>query len=423
MNNTTNIHKIYNFGNTSRNKLTSLSSFYDHSKSIMEDKIYDYINLKDSNHIEVNKKNDIKLKNSLSLRNLSNDENLQSTSHLSLNYLPKRKLNFPKITFSSIKLVKSPEPLKLSNYIIKKENNIMEFKNKNLIKLSKCMDDLIKTKDFIDYLSYEDKNEIETIYKKLRYSHNLFLDFLFDELFNEEVLKSTIWKNLILQFTELYSLISIILNKYIKELKKEENENVKLNRKCIKQDNQLNLNLINLSKLKKIINETDSSKVQNDKKKLEEKINERTRSKNKCLIDNIKLNAEIQDLTLLLDRNKDYFNKYKIKCEEVINKDKIIHELKYLLQKIEHEKNAKINIHEEKYSNLNEELIQANLKNEELKRQIEEYKLDIIEYQSKNKKLLTTLEERKENIYMLNEEILTWMNLYDSEKNLNLYLQ
>ena len=58
-----------------------------------------------------------------------------------------------------------------------------------------------------------------------------------------------------------------------------------------------------------------------------------------------------------------------------------------------------------------------------MKRQIEEYKLDIIEYQSKNKKLLTTLEERKENIYMLNEEILTWMNLYDSEKNLNLYLQ
>ena len=58
-----------------------------------------------------------------------------------------------------------------------------------------------------------------------------------------------------------------------------------------------------------------------------------------------------------------------------------------------------------------------------MKNKIEEYKLDIIEHQSNNKKLLTKLEEGKENIYMLNEEILTWMNLYDSEKNLNLYLQ
>ena len=285
------------------------------------------------------------------------------------------------------------------------------------------MDDVIKTKDIIDYLSYEDKNELEKIYRKLRYSNNLFLDLLFDELFNEEVLKSSIWRNLVLQFTEIYSLMSKILNTYIKELKKEENENIKLNRKCIKQDSQLNLNLINISKLKKIINDTDNFKFQKDKKKLEDKINSRTRLKNKYLIENIKLNADVQDLTLLLDRNKDYFNKYKSKCEEIINKDKIIYELKSLLQKIEHEKNAKIDIHEEKYSNLSEELNKAKLKNEELKKEIEEYKLEIIEYQSKNKTLLTKLEERKENIYMLNEEILTWMNLYDSEKNMNLYLQ
>ena len=285
------------------------------------------------------------------------------------------------------------------------------------------MNDIIKTKDVIDYFSEEDKNDFELIYRKLRYSNNTFLYLLFDELFNDNVLKISIWRNLVLQFTEIYSLLSKILNKYISEFKKEENENIKLNRKCNKQGNQLNLNLINLSKLKKIINETDNFRVQKDKKKLEDTIKVRTRLKNKYLIDNIKLNAEVEDLTLLLDRNKDYFNKYKIKCEEVINKDKIIKELKSLLKKIEYENNAKINVHEEKYSNLTEELNQAKLKNEELKNKIEEYKLDIIEHQSNNKKLLTKLEEGKENIYMLNEEILTWMNLYDSEKNLNLYLQ
>ena len=423
MNNVSKIHSIYNIDSSSRNKISNLSSFYDQSKSNLDDKIYDYSNLKDLIQINKNKTKDLRLFNSLSMRNFSNDENLSLTSHLSLNYVPRRKINFPKVTFSSFKLIKSPEPFKLNNIILKKDNNDIEFKNQNLIKLSKFMDDVIKTKDIIDYLSYEDKNELEKIYRKLRYSNNLFLDLLFDELFNEEVLKSSIWRNLVLQFTEIYSLMSKILNTYIKELKKEENENIKLNRKCIKQDSQLNLNLINISKLKKIINDTDNFKFQKDKKKLEDKINSRTRLKNKYLIENIKLNADVQDLTLLLDRNKDYFNKYKSKCEEIINKDKIIYELKSLLQKIEHEKNAKIDIHEEKYSNLSEELNKAKLKNEELKKEIEEYKLEIIEYQSKNKTLLTKLEERKENIYMLNEEILTWMNLYDSEKNMNLYLQ
>ncbi len=423
MNNVSKIHSIYNIDSSSRNKISNLSSFYDQSKSNLDDKIYDYSNLKDLIQINKNKTKDLRLFNSLSMRNFSNDENLSLTSHLSLNYVPRRKINFPKVTFSSFKLIKSPEPFKLNNIILKKDNNDIEFKNQNLIKLSKFMDDVIKTKDIIDYLSYEDKNELEKIYRKLRYSNNLFLDLLFDELFNEEVLKSSIWRNLVLQFTEIYSLMSKILNTYIKELKKEENENIKLNRKCIKQDSQLNLNLINISKLKKIINDTDNFKFQKDKKKLEDKINSRTRLKNKYLIENIKLNADVQDLTLLLDRNKDYFNKYKSKYEEIINKDKIIYELKSLLQKIEHEKNAKIDIHEEKYSNLSEELNKAKLKNEELKKEIEEYKLEIIEYQSKNKTLLTKLEERKENIYMLNEEILTWMNLYDSEKNMNLYLQ
>ena len=423
MNSISNIQKIHSINNSSRNKRTSSSNFFDQSKSNREDRIFDYSNLKDLTHFEENKRKEIRLVNSLSMRNLSNDDNLSSTTHLSLNYLPRRKLNFPKISYSSIKLIKSPEPFKLNDIIIKREKNDIEFKNQNLIKLSKFMNDIIKTKDFIDYFTEEDKNDFEIIYRKLRYSNNTFLDLLFDELFKEEVLKISIWRNLVLQFTEIYSLLSKILNKYISEFKKEENENIKLNRKCNKQGNQLNLNLINLSKLKKIINETDNFRVQKDKKKLEDTIKIRTRLKNKYLIDNIKLNAEVEDLTLLLDRNKDYFNKYKIKCEEVINKDKIIKELKSLLKKIEYENNAKINIHEEKYSNLTEELNQAKLKNEELKNKIEEYKLDIIEHQSNNKKLLTKLEEGKENIYMLNEEILTWMNLYDSEKNLNLYLQ
>ena len=423
MNSISNIQKIYSIDNSSRNKRTNSSNFFDQSKSNREDRIFDYSNLKDLTHFEENKRKEIRLVNSLSMRNLSNDDNLSSTTHLSLNYLPRRKLNFPKISYSSIKLIKSPELFKINDIVIKREKNDIEFKNQNLIKLSKFMNDIIKTKDLIDYFSEEDKNDFELIYRKLRYSNNTFLDLLFDELFNDNVLKISIWRNLVLQFTEIYSLLSKILNKYISEFKKEENENIKLNRKCNKQGNQLNLNLINLSKLKKIINETDNFRVQKDKKKLEDTIKARTRLKNKYLIDNIKLNAEVEDLTLLLDRNKDYFNKYKIKCEEVINKDKIIKELKSLLKKIEYENNAKINVHEEKYSNLTEELNQAKLKNEELKNKIEEYKLDIIEHQSNNKKLLTKLEEGKENIYMLNEEILTWMNLYDSEKNLNLYLQ
>ena len=130
MNSILNIQKIHSINNSSRNKITSSSNFFDQSKSNREDRIFDYSNLKDLTHFEENKRKEIRLVNSLSMRNLSNDDNLSSTTHLSLNYLPRRKLNIPKISYSSIKLIKSPEPFKFNDIIIKGKKMILNLKIK-----------------------------------------------------------------------------------------------------------------------------------------------------------------------------------------------------------------------------------------------------------------------------------------------------
>ena len=285
------------------------------------------------------------------------------------------------------------------------------------------MDNLIKTKDnIINYFPSDEIKETELIYRKLRYSNNHFLDFLFDDIFNDENINDLIWRNLIVKFTEIYSLISQLIIIYNKLIKIKETEKYELKKKCIRKDNQININSTELSKLNKIINESNTIKIDKNKKQLEDKLIFNLKLKNQYLIENQNLCSEIEDLITLLDKNKEYCHKYLNKCEEVNNQENVINNLKNIMQKIDFEFTSKTHIQDDKYNSLLDKLNQQNLANDELKKKIDTYKINYIEEQSKNKQLLTILQEKKELILMLNEELLIWMNLYDREKVQNSYL-
>ena len=421
MENLSSFHNIFRTDNSSRNKITKLSKCKDSNKSnIIDGTFNSFSNLQDLLQIHPKKKKKLNLPSSSSMKNITNKDN---NIKISLNYLPKRKINFGKKNFSLIRIVKSPEPILFNKEILPKEKKDLEFKNLYLFKLSKYMDNIIKTKDsIIDYFPSDEIKETEIIYRKLRYLNNHFLDYLFDEIFNDENINNLIWRNLIVKFTEIYSLISQLIIIYNKLIKIKETEKIELNKKCIRKDNQININSTELSKLNKIINESNTIKIDKNKKQLEDKLIFNLQLKNQYLIENQNLCSEIEDLITLLDKNKEYCHKYLKKCEEVNNKENLINNLKNIMQKIDFEFTSKIHIQDEKYNSLLDKFNQQNLANDELKKKIDTYKINYIEEQSKNKQLLTMLQEKKELILMLNEELLIWMNLYDREKVQNSYL-
>ena len=231
-------------------------------------------------------------------------------------------------------------------------------------------------------------------------------------------------KDLISNWSEIISILTKFLSNILKDLSIYKTEHFNLKRKSIIDETQLNKVSKELEDLKKYINKFDiNNKIYSQMHK-ENKIKELKKGfnlkENEYKVTIYKLEEEIKSLTNLLDKNKIYYEKYIDLTKEVDKNKKEKELLKIKYNKELQENNVQVLVEKD----LKDELY---LKIEKLKEEINEInkekndeKKEVVELQSIIKKLRLEIIEKKENIMMLNEELEIYINKYFEEKTKHL---
>ncbi len=355
---------------------------------------------------------------SLSILNISNI----SSSSLNLKYVPKSKLSFSKIKSIPLKNnnkvnIETTLGLKKPLFFLSKginEYDQLSFKSKYMITIIQIMDKYLKTRNnYIEYISKDRKNEIDDYYNQLKSYNNEFINFLFDDLGKN--LDFFLWKKLVIYVLERIKNHFKILENILIELSETINKYNMLNKKNI----ALNYSNLKVEKMNNILNENYKSITEREKVYKLKKINSfntKSNIENIYKLENFKLNSEIEDLTLLLNKNKEYYNKYVELTNELENKNLSIKKLNQSLYQVTLDLNVKNAIlndiekkYEEKISNLKKEN-NFNIKNLDLLQKIS------VDDKTKIKKLQISQETVNERLIMLNEEMQSWIYLYLKEK-------
>jgi hypothetical protein len=176
-----------------------------------------------------------------------------------------------------------------------------------------------------------------------------------------------------------------------------------------------------IDKMKKFLNKYEVSskiflKLKNEKElsKIKTSFNQK---ENKYILSIFKLEEEIKTLTNLLDHNQKYYNECKDLQKEVEIGKKKNEELKLLFNQGIREKNVQNARDREAENDLLQQMEKLNEVIEELKKEANVSRKNDIENQVKIKKLNMNLDERSENIMMLNEEMEWYMKELNKEKN------
>ena len=231
-------------------------------------------------------------------------------------------------------------------------------------------------------------------------------------------------KSLISNWSELISLLIKFLSIILKDLSIYKTEHFKLERKNISNETQLIKVRKELEELKKYINKFDiNNKIYSQMHK-ENKIKELKKGfnlkENEYKVTIYKLEEEIKSLTNLLDKNKIYYDKY-IDLKKEIGKNRKEKELlKNKFSKELQENNVKILVEKDLKDELYLKIEKLNNEINEINKEKNEEKKANVEFQSLIKKLRLEINEKKENIIMLNEELETYINKYLDEKSKHL---
>ena len=123
----------------------------------------------------------------------------------------------------------------------------------------------------------------------------------------------------------------------------------------------------------------------------------------------------MKDLLLLLNRNRDYYEKYK----EIEKREKIsTSENNYIKAHLTNEiakKEAQFQNEIEMNNDLNEEIIKLEGIISDLKEKNEKLKLEEVQFNSKLQRLYNIINERNEIINMMNEELNSYYLMYKKE--------
>ena len=279
-----------------------------------------------------------------------------------MKYVPKSKLDLS--NNKSIKLhnnnkfnIETTLRLKKPLFFLSKginENDQLAFKSKYMIKIIQIMDKYLKTRNnYIEYISEDRKNEIEDYYNNLKNYNNEFINFIFDDLGKN--LDFFLWKKLIIYILERIKNHFNILENIFIELLERINKNNMLNKKNI----ALNYSNLKVKKMNNILNENYKSMTERDKifklKKFNS-FNSKNNNENMYTLEFIKLNSEIKDLTLLLEKNKEYYIKYKELAKELENKNLYIKKLNQSLNQVTLDLNIKNEILIDSQNNYEEKI-------------------------------------------------------------------
>ena len=258
----------------------------------------------------------------------------------------------------------------------------------------------------INSISQEIKpKDIKRVNMEEQKVHNLFNNKTMFKFLNINTdYNSTLNKCLSLVFTEL------------KELKER---NINLEKINKENDILLNQKINQLKEVDKYLNSIQAKTflfINQKKENIEQKKNQKKNiKKNNILLDYYKLNYEMKDLLILLERNRDYYNKYKeIEKREKINNSENIYMKAHLTKELE-KKDVQYKNEIELNNDLNEQIINLEETINDLKNTIENMKMQEIQFNSKIKRLYDVINERNENLKMMNEELSYFYMMYNKE--------
>ena len=213
----------------------------------------------------------------------------------------------------------------------------------------------------------------------------------------------------------LYKCFDLVFN----ELKELKENNMELVKKNYENDILLITKNKKLKETEKYLNSNEIKAFIYNKKKRENFMKELSiefnQKKNKYVSNIYNLNYEIKELLLLLNRNKDYYNKFK----EIEKREKTMHSeenhlkahLTYQLEKKEAEFQNVLELN----SDLNEKINKLEEIVNDLKNKNEDLKLQEVQYKTKIKKLFEIINERNEMVNMSNEELNYYIMKYNKE--------
>ena len=302
--------------------------------------------------------------------------------------------------------------LKLSKslFLLEKGINVndkMKFKNEYKIKIIKIMDKYFKLKNkYSEFLS-DDKNYlVNDLYNSLKKYNNEFIDLLFDDIGNN--LNFILWKTLIIYISQNIITHFQILESYLSELSTIKNQNILLKTKNNIQKYEKGNNAVNVIKMNLKENQKSLTEKNNESSK---KINDNIKT-----IKIFKLKSEINDLTTLLNKNKIYFQKY-LDLKEELEKNKLyINKHNELFHKMKIKMNVKIDNLNEYKKDFEKKMLTLTKENDQSSQDIEIKEKIIMNEKIEIQKLKVLSEINNERLSMLNEELISWIKMYQDEK-------
>ena len=334
--------------------------------------------------------------------------------HFILNFVPKRKLNFPKPN-AQLKPLNPPSNLIDINktlFSYRKGNNDKDylfFRTNLILKYAKNSECLTKLKDELNTVSLDSKDLITEKMKKIMHSYERKVHLIFDSIKPEHPIDYTTWKeNVTVSYELLYSLITL-MDRLITDIKSLEDKNTKMKNKIFEQDTKLTFYSTTCEDLNKILKKNQKVIEKNKKIKKNNDVDpsklQLMQSNNENFIEMYRLEEEIRDLTSLLDKNKEFFVKYKTTNEMLDNKKKEIENMKiaYTAEiKDQCVKNA-VNINE--IQNLNIRIKELEKEIEKSQENLDAWRRQSIDDKTIIKKYQVITEQKNENLAMMDDEI------------------
>ena len=358
----------------------------------------------------------------------------------------------------------------------KKSANIKtnSFKNEYIVKFSNNYNIFNKLEKYFEFISSENQNNFQTLFSKLKESLKSQIKILFsnnnnyydkekiknyaedmksgfykyrnDKTFSLPKIVTTIthdesidisntepsstknnetenvnFKSISMEINEFGSLLNKFLNIILNDLRHCKNSNKKINQKMTEYEIRLANNNKEIENMKKFLNKYEVSskiylKIKNEKEldKVKASFNQK---ENKYILSIYKLEEEIKTLTSLLDNNQKYYQECKDLQKEIDIGKKKNEELKFMFNQEMHEKNIERAIERETEEELTHKMDNLNEIIEDLKKEADNRRKNDIENQIKIKKLNMRLDEKNENIMMLNEELEWYIRELNKVKN------
>ena len=373
------------------------------------------------------------------------------------NNIPAEKYNKNRAK-STNNIMASPNN-KINLDFINKENtinnkNIINFKTNQIKLFSKFSNNFNNLKKYLSFTSERTKDQLESFLSKLEnivenQRNILFIDnedynYFNSSNFGKDNQKNNILTNnnnkkinigakkekylfnnkVMFKFLNINIEYNSLLNKCFEtvfnELKEIKENNMELTKANYETEILLNMKNKELKEINKYLNSSQTKALilnNKSKEKIIKELNIKFNKKeNKYLLNMHKLNEEMRDLLFLLEKNREYYNKYKeMEQKQKLNQNEvrsIKNHLNYELDK----KNAQYKNELEVNEELNDQIYKLEENINDLKNENDMIKLHEIEINSQIKKLYMIINERNENINMLNEELNYFYVKYTKEK-------